>query len=65
MTGWEYRTVKVQCRGVLGGRVDEREIDRILNMMGLDGWELVTAVANAVAYGQTQSLLYTFKRPLS
>lgn len=62
MTGWEYRTVKVKTGGGFCRKnVDEREIDQLLNMMGLDSWELVTATVNSF----TMDLLYTFKRPLS
>ena len=67
MTRWEYKTVKLKVNGlgtVFGSGVNEAELDGHLKLMGLDGWELVTAVASGTL-GGTRCLLYTFKRPLS
>jgi len=64
MSGWEYRTVKLDATGFLGGKVDETELDRLLNDLGREGWDLVTAMDTNTGQGATRHVLYTFKRPL-
>ena len=66
---WEYWTLKIQLAvktGVIASRsIAEEEIDQQLNEAGKNGWELIHAVGLAINYGQTSSVLYTFKRPKS
>ena len=64
MTQWEYWTLKVDTKGLLGGKVDEGGLDRMLNEAGGEGWELVTALDTSQANGSTRHILFTFKRPV-
>jgi len=40
MQTWEYRTIKVETKGVMGGILDTSSFDALLNQLGSDGWEL-------------------------
>jgi len=34
---WEYKTVKLGATGLLGGKVDEAQLDRTMNELGAQG----------------------------
>lgn len=59
---WEYKTVKLRLRGLLGGKIDQEELDGMLNQAGREGWELVTVFATALYQGRTQDAAMVFKR---
>jgi len=61
---WEYRTLKIDVRGFWGAKVDESRIDGVLNEVGADGWELVTALDINILHGQSSDLVFVFKRPV-
>ena len=65
MARWEYWTLKLDATGFWGGKVDEGELDRLLNDAGRQGWELVTAFDTNQSDGQTLHMLFTFKRPVA
>ena len=60
---WDYKTVKLRLRGFLGGKIDQPELDRILQEASLEGWELVQVLATALYQGRTQDAVLIFKRP--
>jgi hypothetical protein len=62
---WEYRTIKLGTRGVLGGKFDEHQLDAYMNQLGSEGWELVTAFDTNKAYGESRDVVVIFKRPLA
>lgn len=62
-TLWEYKTVKLKLRGVLGGKFGEDEINEMLNQNGAEGWELVSTLTTALYQGRTQNAALIFKRP--
>ncbi|MEM9418508.1 MAG: DUF4177 domain-containing protein [Planctomycetota bacterium] len=62
---WEYITLKYKATGFMGGKVDEDDISRLLNLHGRDGWELVSTMDTNMADGQTRYLLFYLKRPLA
>ncbi len=62
-TQWEYRTEKLKLYGVLGGKIDQGELDKLLKEAGDDGWELVSMVATNLYQGRTQDTALVFKRP--
>ena len=37
---WEYKTIKVGMTGILGRKLDERELEATMNQLGRQGWEL-------------------------
>jgi len=60
---WEYKTLKLRATGLLGGKVDESQLDAMMNDLGCDGWELVAAFDTSEAYGSTRDVVAIFKRP--
>ena len=60
---WDYKTVKLHLRGFLGGKIDQKELDRILAEASAEGWELVQVLATALYQGRTQDAVLIFKRP--
>ena len=60
---WDYKTVKLRLRGLLGGKIDQPELDRILDEASGEGWELVQVLATALYQGRTQDAVLIFKRP--
>jgi hypothetical protein len=60
---WEYKTIKLSATGFLvGGKIDEGKLDLMMNELGSEGWELVTAFGTNKGYGQTNSVVAIFKR---
>ncbi|SMF92437.1 protein of unknown function [Paenibacillus uliginis N3/975] len=62
MVQWEYRTVKYQTGGFLGGKVNEEELDELLNKHGYEGWELVSCFDTSQTQGQSRDVVMVFKR---
>jgi len=60
---WEYKTVKLRAKGLLGGKVDETKLDTMMNALGRDGWELAAAFDTNEAYGNTRDVVVIFQRP--
>lgn len=60
---WEYKTVKLKARGLLGGKVDETQLDAMMNDLGRGGWELAAAFDTNESYGSTRDVVVIFKRP--
>jgi len=59
---WEYRTVKINTGGFVGGKVDEAVLDRMMNALGDEGWELVAALDTNAEGGVSRHVLAIFKR---
>lgn len=60
---WEYRTIKLAATGFLmGGKIDESKLDRMMNDLGEQGWELVSAFDTNEVYGGTRDAVVIFKR---
>ena len=60
---WEYKTVKLRAKGFLGGKVDDRQRDAMMNDLGRDRWELAAAFDTNEVYGGTRDVMVIFKRP--
>src|SRR5262245_17661778 len=56
---WAY---KVELLGPHGGERNPEKLEKVLNEMGADGWELIQSAAYSDAKGPSQ-LLVVFKRP--
>ena len=54
MEKFEYKTLFTDAKGVLGGKVNQSTFENELNLLGLQGWELVSTVATAQSYGSTR-----------
>jgi hypothetical protein len=64
MKRFEYKTVEIKPKGTWQLKFDVVEIDKILNEMGSQGWELVAVEDRNVGYGHTGNFFYTFKREI-
>ncbi|WP_420594868.1 DUF4177 domain-containing protein [Deinococcus sp.] len=62
MKRWEYQVIKFELGGLLGGIVDNEEMERILNRLGDDGWELVGTTGTTMQQGATRDLIGILKR---
>ncbi len=60
---WEYNTAKLKLRGFLGGKINQADLDNVLEEAGNQGWELVSIVASNLYQGRTQDAAMVFKRP--
>ena len=63
MQRWEYKTVKLDTRGILGGILDTAQFDASLNELGAEGWELVAAFDTSQMHGASREAVAVFKRP--
>ena len=67
MSRYEYVT-SVITHGLLGRKEDEldrAELERELNRMGSEGWELVRVMTDMALHGEKDGHLLLFKRPIS
>ncbi|WP_159559099.1 DUF4177 domain-containing protein [Alcanivorax sp. S71-1-4] len=65
MPRWEYKTIKLATTGwFAGGNLDEGKLDEYMNLLGRDGWELVSAFDTSQAYGASRNIVAIFKRSL-
>ena len=62
MKRWEYQVIKFELGGLLGGIVDNEEMQRILNKLGDDGWELVGTAGTTMQQGATRDFVGILKR---
>ena len=59
---WEYKTMKLQATGFIGGKLDETKLDCMMNELGAQGWELVAGFDTNKGYGETRDVVVIFKR---
>lgn len=59
---WEYKTLKLEAKGFMGGKFDENELNQKMNEFGRDGWELVSAFDTNMGQGATRDIVILFKR---
>lgn len=67
MNRYEYVT-SVITHGLLGRKEDEidrAELERELNRMGSEGWELVRVMTDMALHGEKDGHLLLFKRAMS
>ena len=62
MDTWEYQTIQLEARGIMGGIIDIETFQSDLNELGRDGWELVTCFDTNMSQGQTRYVIGIFKR---
>ena len=61
---WEYKTIKFETKGFVGGKFDENQIDEVINTHGKDGWEIATAFDTNQAYGESRYIVIILKREI-
>ncbi|MBQ3411587.1 MAG: DUF4177 domain-containing protein [Oscillospiraceae bacterium] len=62
MEKYEYRVVTFDTKGFWGGDVETLQIQDQLNLLGNDGWEMVSCTSTNQSYGATKSIVCVFKR---
>jgi hypothetical protein len=62
MDQWEYKTLKMDTKGFLGGLLDTEEFEAHLNELGTQGWELVGAFDTNQSHGASREVIAVFKR---
>ncbi len=65
MNKFEYMTIEFKNKGAFGNFAGGIELDvmqKELNSLGVDGWELVTTTATARDVGSTKSLICVLKK---
>ena len=61
---WEYTTIKLATTGFwVGGNLDDVKFTAMLNELGRDRWELVSAFDTNQSHGATRDVVAVFKRP--
>ena len=63
-TRWQYLTVQINVAGLLGPRVNIKEVGEAFDRYGEDGWELVSALDINRGEGSSSEIIAFFKRPL-
>lgn len=60
----EYKTLKYAASGwFTSGNVDEDEVNRTLNSLGREGWELNSGIPSSKIDGETHEIILFLKRP--
>ena len=59
---WEYTSIKVESKGLLGGMLDISQFDNKLNNFGEQGWELVSCFSTTQDGGKCREIVAVFKR---
>ena len=62
MKQFEYHIYTMEPEMFSGGRVDLFEMDKAINELGSQGWELVCSLDTNRANGRTSSVSLIFKR---
>ena len=62
MDQFEYKAVVFDTEGFWGGTVDSNKLENQLNLLGYDGWELVSCTSTSQSYGSSKSIVCIFKR---
>ena len=62
MDKFEYKVISYDTKGFFGGNVDTGELEKRLNKLGNDGWEMVSSASTNQSYGSSKSLVFIFKR---
>ena len=61
---WEYRVIKESTEGWFTVNLDDDSMERTLDELGREGWELVSTTG-VMTNGYTKHLVLTLKRPLT
>ena len=56
MEKFEYKVVTYDTKGFWGGNVEVNQIENQLNLLGNDGWEMVSCTSTNQSYGASKSI---------
>ena len=59
---WEYKTIKLETKGIFGGKFDETKLDNFMNQLGAQGWELASSFGTNQSFGESRDIVVIFKR---
>jgi Domain of unknown function (DUF4177) len=59
---WQYKVVKFETTGWLGGKIDETEMNQALDRLGIEGWELVSCFDTNQSHGASLFVVCVLKR---
>ena len=62
MDNFEYKVAVYDTKGFWGGDVDSNRFEKQLNLLGNDGWEMVSCTSTNQSYGSSKSIVCIFKR---
>ncbi|MGX8698441.1 MAG: DUF4177 domain-containing protein [bacterium] len=62
MEKFEYKVITYDTKGFWGGMVEPSEFEKQLNLLGNDGWEMVSCTSTNQSYGSSKSIVCIFKR---
>lgn len=65
MERWEYKTIKVNTKGFMGGILELHDFENEINNLGSQGWELVSCFDTSASQGVTREVIAVFKRKTS
>ncbi len=63
MTRWEYRTLKFEPAGWLGGKSDSSELQDYLNRLGDQCWEVTGIMETNTSPSYAKEVVILLKRP--
>ena len=62
----EFKTIKLGTTGFWsGGNLDTQQLDKMMNDLGRQGWEIVSAFDTNQLYGITREVVVIFKRQVA
>ncbi len=64
MDKYEYKVVVYDTKGFFGGKVEVEQIENQLNLLGSNGWEMVSCTSTNQSYGSSRSIVCIFKRKM-
>ena len=62
MDKFEYKVAVYDTKGFWGGDVDSNRFEKQLNLLGNDGWEMVSCTSTNQSYGSSKSIVCIFKQ---
>lgn len=63
MDQWEYKSIKFFTKGFFaGGKLDLDEFESDLNVLGAQGWELISCFDTSQHQGSSKEVICVFKR---
>lgn len=63
MKKFEYKTLEFEASGIIRPiNINSKKLEKILNEMGEEGWEMIHPVDYATHYGTTEKVILFFKR---
>ncbi|GAB6109059.1 DUF4177 domain-containing protein [Fusibacter bizertensis] len=63
MREFEYKVMEFDPKSsIMGGKVEVSMIEKKINEIGAEGWELVSTFTTNQGNGYTRKIVYTFKR---